>query len=90
MEIRSVSQTTGFDTRPALLTTCSGSAVAGSNGEWMVRLGALAAGGPYTLTAADGAGHLVQAKNVLVGEVYMVRICMSSSGTGSAVLGRLW
>ena len=50
---------------------CSRSAngTTAASGEWNIKLGKLAAGGPYTLTAKSAAGTAV-IKNVMVGEVF--------------------
>ncbi len=47
------------------------SAQAGSDGRWMTRLGALPAGGPYSLSVASSAGVRRRITDVMMGDVYL-------------------
>lgn len=49
----------------------SAQAIAGADGKWQVRLPALSAGGPHTLTAQATGTEPVLVKDVLVGEVWL-------------------
>jgi sialate O-acetylesterase len=55
---------------PGLAAPATASATAAADGRWQARLAALAAGGPYTLTAAAG-GRSASAADVLVGDVWL-------------------
>lgn len=48
----------------------SAEATAGPDGRWQTELGAVKAGGPYTLTATSGS-QSVESKNILAGEVWL-------------------
>jgi len=58
--------------------------VADARGKWVVKLGALPAGGPYTMTVAGAA--TVQVKDVLVGDVW---ICSGQSNMQMSVGGSM-
>ena len=46
-------------------------AIAGADGKWHAQLPAIAAGGPYTLTAAIAGGPSQQVHDVMVGDVFL-------------------
>ncbi|AJP70764.1 sialate O-acetylesterase [Sphingomonas hengshuiensis] len=60
--------------RARLTVTLAGRQVAGradEAGHWRVALPPLAAGGPYALSVADDAGHVVALDDVMIGDVWL-------------------
>lgn len=53
------------------LGSASASATAGRDGRWRAELPAMAAGGPYSLVATGAAGSRAEAKDVLIGDVWL-------------------
>ena len=49
----------------------SASAVTDNNGRWLATLGALGAGGPYTLTAKTAGGQTLSRGDILLGDVWL-------------------